>query len=95
MGGEPLDLTMTSNAWSPCADPQCAPPQLRSGFPVLAACVLLVLSVIVVFGQTVEQPFVNIDDPKYIKCNPHVTAACASKASSGRSPIAMPPIGIR
>jgi protein O-mannosyl-transferase len=39
---------------------------------VLAICLLLVLAVVLVFGQTVGHQFVNYDDQGYVYKNPHV-----------------------
>lgn len=39
----------------------------------IAVCVLLILAVVLVFGQTARHEFVNFDDHAYVYENPHVT----------------------
>jgi type IV pilus biogenesis/stability protein PilW len=44
----------------------------RERFVALAVCGLLLLAVVLVFGQTVEFGFVNYDDNDYVYDNPHL-----------------------
>ncbi len=49
-------------------------PDLRRPYSRLAVCGLLLLAVIVVYGQTARHDFVNFDDDDYVYENPHVRA---------------------
>ena len=46
---------------------------IQRPYEVQAVCGLLLLAVVLVFGQTVFYDFVNIDDPMYVPDNPIVT----------------------
>jgi protein O-mannosyl-transferase len=48
-------------------------PPARRHATSLAVCVLLLLAVLAVFGQTARHAFINLDDSAYAYDNPHIT----------------------
>ena len=57
----------------PASAPVASRLAARDAHVAVAVCVLLVLAIAVVFGQTFNFGFVNYDDDKYVYENPHVT----------------------
>lgn len=64
--GPPVDRESVASA------PQAGAPPGWAGWLV---CGLLLVAVLLVFGQTVQHEFVNFDDDQYVTQNPHVTGA--------------------
>ncbi len=52
---------------------------LRSRYATLAVCVLLLLAIVAVFGQTSRHGFVYYDDDNYIYQNPHVMSGLTTE----------------
>jgi protein O-mannosyl-transferase len=56
--------------------PRCVSPCSEAGpqnpYTVLAVCGLLLLAVVLVFGQTLQHKFINYDDDEYVYANPQV-----------------------
>ena len=57
-------------------------PQVRKPYSRLAVCGLLLLAVIVVFGQTARHGFVNFDDRGYVYENWHVRGGLTRAATA-------------
>jgi protein O-mannosyl-transferase len=51
----------------------------RDRYQAWAVCGFLLVAVGLVFGQTVGQGFVNLDDAKYVSQNPHLTHGLSAK----------------
>jgi tetratricopeptide (TPR) repeat protein len=54
--------------------------RVMNRFAVVTVCGLLLLAVLVVFGQTIAFDFVNFDDGEYVSDNPHVTHGLTSQS---------------
>ena len=56
-------------------------PRPRKRYAVPGICILLLLAVAIVFGQTVNFEFVNYDDGLYVVDNPQVAAGLTSQGT--------------
>jgi tetratricopeptide (TPR) repeat protein len=68
----------SSNA-TPAAGPAVSRLATRDVYAAVVVCVLLVLAITVVFGQTFNFDFINYDDEIYVYDNPHVTAGVTAE----------------
>ncbi len=66
-----LDTTLPSKP-VPLQSPSAGESDSGSVSITILICFLLLLSVVLVFGQSLGHPFVNYDDPEYVSANEHV-----------------------